>query len=300
MKVAAWAFLEQGGWVAEADIQACCNHAALVFEDDGTPRVYTNSIDAMPATDGSLQLWRNGAHEEVLHITDSRDAYIRTLGVTRARDKYFAILYSGAYYGTQGGYSPSWAESDDGKAWTWRGNVSIYGDFQSQAMALIEQDGAFYAWTDGTGMKLRQMTSGDGINWKDQGSVWPAGLAGQALYVSAAYTGKGTMLSFADAFPATRITTLWKCNGGEFALQELDAPIRNGSKGTALAFFEGRIHAYANGRHWSIKEPLCADRTNEDIKSHSDRRNTNSVARPVQAIRGVEPDQAMGRDPQAQ
>jgi hypothetical protein len=245
---------------------SCCNYAQILldsFENGAQARIYTNSDLATAA--GILHLYQgdlSGVSDvgPVLSIANTRDAYIRTFGLARRDGKYFALLYTGDAYPSSGGYSPSWAHSDDGISWTWDGPVSPYPRALSSGQALTaEPDGSFKAWIDQVGGTLREMSSLDGIHWQDQGDIWPSTLPrAQALFPNAVRTEHGTMLSVADAFPATKIRTLWRCHGqSSWKLLEEDAPIRHGFKGSALAWDGQSIHAFANGSHWTRAEPAC-------------------------------------------
>ena len=245
---------------------ACCNYAQIFIdgtEPDAMARVYTNAD--FSRTGGNLHLYEGTLNSvtykgRLFSIDTPRDAYIRTFGMAKRNGKYYALLYTGDGYPTSGGYSPSWATSDDGLQWTWFGSVSPYPRAPSSGQALVaEADGSFKAWIDQVGGTLREMSSPDGLVWKDQGDIWPATLPkNEALFPNAVRTPNGTMLAVANAFPATKIRTLWKCNNGStWSVLEDDAPIRNGDKGSALAWDGTRIHAYANQAHWSRSEPTC-------------------------------------------
>ncbi len=241
--------IEATRWNAEADIEgACCNYAALVITDAGT-RIYTNA----GARTGDLVLYAVGVSRTVLHIDAPADTFIRTVAVVERAGKWFALLESGDAYPGSNGYSPSWATSDDGKAWAWHGPVSPYPRTLSSGGALtVDEQGHFRAWLD-VGDELREMRSDDGLTWTHFGVVPTKSV----LFATAARTPQGTMLAVADAWPANRIQTLWQCHNGPWRVLEENSYIRNGEKGTALTYHAGLIHAYANGKHWTTAPPEC-------------------------------------------
>ena len=254
-------------WIKEAPLYgACCNYAQILIDGvdaDAKTQIYTN---ADPLAHGAgLHLYQgtlnNVAYKgQVLSIATPADAYIRTFGLAKRDGKYYALLYTGDAYPPSAGFSPSWATSNDGIQWTWAGPVSPYPRSFSSGQALVaEPDGSFKAWIDQVGGTLREMSSPDGLTWKDDGDIWPDSLPkGQALWPNATRTKNGTMLAVSNGFPATKIRTLWQCNGKkQWSVFEDDAPIQNGSKGTSLAWDGARIHAYANGTHWTRAEPDC-------------------------------------------
>ena len=255
-------------WIKEAPIyDACCNYAQILidgFDSDAKTHIYTNSA---PLVQGAgLHLYQGTLNSvtykgQVLSITAPTDAYIRTFGMATRDGKYYALLYTGDGYPTEAGFSPSWATSDDGISWKWFGHVSPYPRALSSGQALTaEPDGSFKAWIDQVGGTLREMSSPDGITWKDEGDIWPASLPiGQAFFPNATRTNRGTMISVTDTFPATKIRVLWKCNDqNTWSVLDDNAPILNGEKGTALAWDGVNIHAYSNGSHWIRSEPECA------------------------------------------
>lgn len=228
-------------WTEVGETSVCCHYTPIVW--DGGLRVYSNTG---PSGDG---VWHLDGRE-VLRISDPRDRYIRTSAVARDQRGYAALLYTGDGYPSLGGYSPSWATSPDGQAWTWHGSVSPFGRYQGSGAALvIEADGTYSAWTDNTGVKLRRSTSHDGIHWTaDKTDAWPVELAGDSpQFPSAARTPYGYHLIAADQWPAQHHRHLWSCNGRDWRVLEMDAPTIN-SKGANLAYADGVLYAVAAGR----------------------------------------------------
>lgn len=268
LPISASAGIVNQNWILASPIPgACCNHAQIIIDGldaNAKTQIYTNAGPGEPGS--SMQLYegtlRGVAYKgPTLSINTPSDSYIRTFGLAKRDGRYYALLYTGATYPTDAGYSPSWATSNNGLQWTWSGHVSPYPRSLSSGQALTaEPDGSFKAWIDQVGGTLREMSSPDGLTWKDEGDIWPASLpGGEALFPNATRTNKGTMITAANTFPATKIRTLWKCHGQKtWSVLEDDAPIRNGEKGTALAWDGVRIHAYANGTHWIRAEPDCA------------------------------------------
>lgn len=231
-------------WTEVGETGVCCHYTPIVW--DGGLRVYSNTG---PSGDGVWHLDRR----EVLRISDPRDRYIRTSAVARDHRGYVGLLYTGDGYPTQGGYSPSWATSPDGQAWTWHGTVSPWGRFQSSAAALvIEADGTFSAWTDNTGVKLRRFRSHDGLHWTaDNVDAWPAELAGDSpQFPSVARTPYGYHQITANQWPATAHRHLFSCDGERWRVLEMSAPTIN-QKGANLTYHDGIIYAVAAGRIWT-------------------------------------------------
>lgn len=254
------------GWSPASPLPgACCNYASLVFTGKGDGvRIYTN---AGIGGDGLLHLYAGSLGEglaprgPVLKVSEPSEAYIRTSAIVRRGEHYYALLFTGTGYPPTDGYAPSWAESEDGVSWIFKGSVNPFKTrpFSSSMAMTVDDAGKFRAWTDGAGSSLREMSSPNGLVWTDDGDVWPKSLPiGQVVFPSATRTAKGTMLAVADAWPAQKIRVLWQCHGQkEFAVLEEDSPIHNGPKGTTLAWDGTLIHAYVRDSHWTHVEPAC-------------------------------------------
>lgn len=252
-------------WTKGATVVGVCSNYTPVVSLDATHiRVYSNTDCT---TDGDLWLrlcsWSTcGAASKVLHITDARDTYIRTNAVVRgATGTYYALLYTGDGYPTQGGYSPSWATSPDGVTWTWQGPIGIFGRNQSSAAALIvdearTDDFRFMAWLDGVAAGLVMMHSADGVSWTSDGlNVWP--IAGESpQFVTAAKDQFGYHLIGANTYPATALRHAWSCDGLSWRIIETASEVINTSvgKGTNLVYepTTNLLHALTSGQHWSI------------------------------------------------
>lgn len=255
-------------WTEQASVPGGNGYyASLIFDPARGPFLFTNTngpdaghLWRYPYDAGSGSLL---APSDVLQTpAPGPDAYIRTSAISiGASGQLYGLLYTGESYPDQNGYSPSAALSGDGGySWTWYGPVSPYGRNMSSGMSLTVDEGGspvFRAWVDNVmGSHLREMRSMDGLHWSDYGEVWPASLGAGGLFSSACRTTRGTLLAAADAFPSTRISTLWQPHGGSWRVLEISSPIwGNGIKGAAIAWDGSLIHAYNLGRHWTMPEP---------------------------------------------
>jgi hypothetical protein len=265
------------------------NYTPVVVISSTSIRVYQNTNGT---TDGDYWLrsgtWSSvGVPLDVLHIAVARDTYIRTSGVARgASGTYYAVLYTGDGYPTQGGCSPSWATSPDGITWTWDGPIGIFGRNQSSAAALIVDESRtdayrFMAWLDGVGPQLTMMHSATGAvtDWQSDGlNMWP--IAGDSpQFCSAARDSYGYHLICANQYPATAMRHLWSCDGLKWSVLEMAAPIINTSsgKGTNLAFdpSTGVLHALTSGTHWQTAQEAwpcpCGTSTSSPLNGMGDR-----------------------------
>lgn len=243
------------------------NYTPVVQLGGSQIRAFSNSNGV---TDGNLYLrvgsWSDvGSASQVLKIDSPRDDYIRTSAVVQgASGKYYAILYTGDGYPTQGGYSPSWTTSPDGYNWTWHGPIGIFGRNQSSAAALVvdesrTDDYRFMAWIDLWG-GLTLMHSADGTSWSsDLVNVWPFPNE-QPQFVTAAKTLYGYHLIGANAFPATALRHVFSCTGfPPWQVLETASPVLAGStKGTNLVYDAPNdlLHALTSGVHFtSVPRP---------------------------------------------
>lgn len=254
------------GWCDQGNTAGVSGSYTPVVQMGGEQvRVFGNTNGA---TDGNLYLlvgsWSSvGSASLVLDITEPRDTYIRTSGIARgASGTYYAVLYTGDGYPTTGGYSPSWATSPDGYAWTWHGPITIFGRNQSSAAALIvdEAGGAFacMAWIDiGSGLRLMHAPLPCAPSqWQSDGTNhWPIASDGAPQFVTATRTQHGYHLIGAIGYPATAHRHIFSCTGlPPWTVIEADAMTRNGQpKGTNLAFDGAAIHALTNGRHFKLE-----------------------------------------------
>lgn len=223
-------------------------------------RIYANTNGSM---DGDLFLrtgsWTGvGTANAVLHIADPRDTFIRTSGVARgASGTYYAILYTGDGYPTQGGYSPSWATSPDGLAWTWWGPVSPFGRNQSSAASLVVDESRtdgyrFMAWLDINGLYL--MHSDTGLAWQSDGAVmWPESLQ----FVTAAKTPYGYHLMGCAEWPCVHLRHVYSCDGlTNWHVLETASPVLNKSftKGNNLVYEPATnlLHSVSTGLHFTL------------------------------------------------
>lgn len=245
-------------WEKQRQIDGiCCNYAPFVIQGD-VLRVYSNSNNG---ADGDYWL-REGTLEgvaepvRVLHLAEPADTYIRTSGVVvDSRGNYFALLWTGSGYPTTNGYSPSWAMSPDGRAWTWHGNVSPVGRslFSSSNALVLNEERTdayrFMSWTDMDG-GLRMLHSADGMTWViDPTEVLPPELATDVpVFPTATRTPFGYHLIYSNNWPATAHRHLWSCDGRRWRVLEFDAPIKS-SKGTNLAYDAGVVHSIIGGAH---------------------------------------------------
>ena len=239
------------------------NYTPVVQLGGSQIRVYANTNGSV---DGNLYLrvgsWTSvGSASLVLRIDSPRDAYIRTSAVVQgASGTYYALLYTGDGYPTQGGYSPSWATSADGLAWTWHGPIGLFGRNQSSAAALIVDESRsdayrFMAWIDGVAPGLVMMHSPDGLNWdSDDVNVWP--FPGESpQFVTAAKDAHGYHLIGANTFPATALRHLYSCTGlPPWRVLETASDVGTNYKGTNLVYDapNNRLHALTSGTHFSV------------------------------------------------
>lgn len=253
------------GWCDQGQVTGVSgSYTPVVPLSAANVRVYGNTNGS---TDGDLWLrsctWSTcGPATKVLDVTNPRDTYIRTSGVARgASGTYYAILYTGDGYPTQGGYSPSWATSPDGVTWTWHGPITLFGRNQSSAAALIvdEAGGAFacMAWVDiGNGLRLMHapMPCMPGQWQSDGANHWPIASDGAPQFVTATRTQYGVHLIGAIGYPATAHRHIFSCTGlPPWTVVEQDAMTRNGQpKGTNLSFDGATIHALTAGRQFTL------------------------------------------------
>lgn len=244
------------------------NYTPVVLMGGSQIRVYANNNAATGiAGDYWLQVgsWASlGSPSLVLHIDVARDTFIRTSAVARgASGTYYAILYTGDGYPTQGGYSPSWATSPDGLTWTWAGPIGLFGRNQSSAANLIvdesrNDDYRFMAWLD-LGQGLVLMHAATGLNdWQSDGlNVWP--LAEVPQFVAAVQTPYGYHLIGADKFDGTTTRSLhhvFSCTGlPPWHVIETASDVGIGTtKGTNLVYdgATNLIHALTSGQHFTL------------------------------------------------
>lgn len=252
------------GWRSEPMISgSCCNYASLVFADNDVLRIYTNTGSG---GDGKMHLYEgtvNGvkARGPILTITEPNESYIRTFSVVRYNGRYYALLFTGTGYPPKDGFAPSWAESNDGIIWEFKGSVNPFNSrpFSSSMALTVDEQGRFRSWSDAAGGTLREISSQDGLHWQALGDIWPKSLpVGEAIFPTATRTPKGTMLAVADKFPSTKIRVLWQCHGEtNFQVIEENSSIHSGQKGAALAWDGNMIHAFSQGSHWTRSEPNC-------------------------------------------
>lgn len=250
------------------------NYTPVVPIDATHMRLYANTPDNV--NNGDLWLrncsWSScGSASKVLHIDVARDTYIRTSGIAKgASGTYYAVLYTGDGYPTQGGYSPSWATSPDGLTWAWWGPVGIFGRNQSSAMNLIvdesrTDDRACMAWLDlpntlpqGAGLVLMHSALPCMPDlWRSDGAnMWP--IAGEEpQFVAAVRTPYGYHLIGANTYPATALRHVFSCTGlPPWHVLEMASDVINMSigKGTNLAYDPSTnlIHAVTSGVHWTL------------------------------------------------
>lgn len=235
-------------------------------------RVYSNNNQSLGIA-GNLNLqvgsWTQvGSEILALDVTNPRDTYIRTLGMARgASGAYYAVLYTGDGYPTQGGYSPSWATSHDGLVWSWAGPIGILGRNQSSAMNLIvnearTDDMACMAWLDLAGglILMHAPMPCEPSDWRSDGlSVWPI-QGEQPQFVTAAWTPYGYHLIGADMWDGTtnrELRHLFSCTGlPPWHVVEMASDIGAGtSKGANLAYDPATnlIHALVSGNHFTLQ-----------------------------------------------
>ena len=253
------------GWCKVGTLSGVTSSYTPVVQLGGSQiRVYANTANGV---DGSLYLrvgsWSSvGGPSLVLDVTVPRDSFIRTSGIARgASGRYYAVLYTGDGYPTQGGYSPSWATSEDGYAWTWNGPIDIFGRNQSSAANLIVDearvdDYRFMFWMDLAGVGIVLVHSADGVTWaSDRVPMWP--IAGEyPQFLAGVKDQYGYHLIGANAYPATALRHVFSCDGlTNWRMLETSAAILGGSvKGTNLAYDapNNLIHALTIGVHYQI------------------------------------------------
>lgn len=254
-------------WTKVGTVQGDVGNYTPVVQLGGNQiRIYANTNGS---TDGDLWLrvgsWSSvGSAAKVLDVTDQRDTFIRTSGVARgASGVYYAVLYTGDGYPTQGGYSPSWATSPDGTTWTWHGPISPFGRNQSSAANLIVDESRadayrFIFWMDlYSPSNLVLVHSADGVTWQSDGlNVWP--IAGETpQFVTAARTPYGYHLIGANTYPATALRHVFSCDGlTGWHVIEMASDVINTSaaKGTNLVYdaATNMLHALTSGTHWTL------------------------------------------------
>lgn len=255
------------GWSCPTTVAGVTtNYTPTVSLSATNIRVYANSNGSV---DGDLWLrsctWSScGPATKVLHITTPRDQYIRTSGVARgASGTYYAVLYTGDGYPTQGGYSPSWATSPDGVTWTWHGPIGLFGRNQSSAAALIVDESrtdqhACMAWLDLAGglILMHAPMPCMPADWRSDGpNMWP--IAGESpQFVAAARTPYGYHLIGANTWPATAHRHLYSCDGvtGWHVLEPDAATRTSAGKGTNLVYepTTNLLHALTSGEHRTL------------------------------------------------
>lgn len=189
-----------------------------------------------------------GPAKAALTVTSSADDYIRTSGVCRGdiTGKHYALLYTGSSYPTTGGYSPSFATSNDGVTWSWQGSaVTPFGRIQSSAANLIVDeartdvgdDYRFMAWLDALG-KVKMIHSKDGKTWIEGPAAWPSAVQNDSAwqFVTACKTPHGYHLIGAHNFPATEHRHLFSVDGKTWKVVELAARTMTSHKGTNLSY----------------------------------------------------------------
>jgi len=202
----------------------------------------------------------------------AQDSWIRTSGVARGllSGAYYAVWYTGDGYPTQGGYSPSWAESyDNGHSWTWMGPISLFGRNQSSAANLIVDEirNDAYAcmyWMDLPPDKLVLVHApmpcmpGD---WQSDGlNTWS--IAGEEpQFVTAVKTPFAYHRIGAAYFDGTNHRPLRhdvSCDGiTNWRVVEMASPIgQSGAKGANLSYSpsDNTLHALVSGVHWTLPE----------------------------------------------
>lgn len=270
-------------WARQPDVNgAIGNNGALVILNSGKPELFVSG-PATDANDGRMfrlvgTMQSLGQPQMALDVkqqypTATQDYYIRSMGVVKGAQMYYALLYTGPCYGAGcvGGFTPSWATSPDGVVWTWYGSVSPFGRNQSSANALVldesRTDGyRFMAWLDVPGYKVRMMHSADGLTWAgyDQEQYPVADLPNDApLSASVAKTPYGCHMVVAIDFPATAHRHLfsatclapWKVLEMQAETYWLDAVhATTAPKGTRLAYEPATnlVHAFTQYAHLTM------------------------------------------------
>lgn len=252
------------GWCKIGTVNNVVGHYTPVVSLSATQiRVYSNTANG--SVDGKFYLrsctWSScGPATMVLQITAPQDDYIRTSGVARgASGTYYAVLYTGDGYPTQGGYSPSFATSPDGVSWTWHGPITLFGRNQSSAAALIvdesrTDDYACMAWLD-IGPNLYLMHAPlpcMPADWRTDGAnQWPTP-GEQPQFVSVAKTPYGYHMIGATA---TAMKHVFSCTGlPPWTILEPHAPVQTSDKGTNLSWESSTntIHALTSGVHFTL------------------------------------------------
>lgn len=226
-------------------------------------------------------------------ITDQVPAYIRTTAVVRGPSgKYYGLLHIGDAYPSNVGFSPAWAESDDGVVWTYYGKFQIDGSYPplySSSAALVVQeekpygvwDNAnpanhrFLVWEDtynpgNSPRKLVLVYSADGRTWRfyrDAANqvvdVWPNETWVQedtpVFPTATRYPhpsgGHRYHLIAANRWPADYHRHLLSCDGVKWRVLEVKAETRaTTGKGTNLVYDDSarRVRANTVGNHLSF------------------------------------------------
>lgn len=239
------------------------NYTPVIIMGGDQIRVYSNTNGT---TEGNLYLrvgsWSNVSSAAMVYDTPAgNDDYIRTLGIALGVSGiYYAIMYVGPCYGCTGGFSPAFASSQDGYAWTYHGRISPFGINQSSAMNLIVDESRtdayrFIFWMDIAGV-LYLVHSGDGVSWSSDGvGMWP--IAGDSpQFCGAAKTPYGYHLICANTYPATAIRHVFSCTGlPPWRVLETASEIFNViGKGANLVYdlATNTINALVSGRRWTL------------------------------------------------
>ncbi len=252
------------------------SYTPIVMMGGDQIRVFANTRDNKndAATSGDYWLrvgsWSHGlgSATKVLDVVEPRDTFIRTSGVARgASGTYYAVLYTGDGYPTQGGYSPSWATSPDGYAWTWWGAAHLFGYNQSSAMNLIVDESRTDAyrcmyWMDlPTKFVLVHSASCETWDWQSDGiNMWPIAneIPQFATAVKTPYAYHIMGAAYWDGTNHRPIRHLVSCDGlTNWRMVESASPVgASGSKGTNLAYDAATnlLHALTTGIHWTLPE----------------------------------------------
>jgi sucrose-6-phosphate hydrolase SacC (GH32 family) len=101
---------------------------------------------------------------------DTWDKHIRERGYILVEDGIYKMWYTGYTEDSEPKYL-GYATSDDGIHWTRYSDKPIFSEKWTEDMFVIKEGGTYYMYAEGKHDIAHLLTSGDGINWQEQGDL---------------------------------------------------------------------------------------------------------------------------------
>jgi beta-1,2-mannobiose phosphorylase / 1,2-beta-oligomannan phosphorylase len=113
--------------------------------------------------------------------TDTWDQHIRERGYILFEDNIYKMWYTGYRGGDDDPKSLGYATSADGIKWTRYPENPVFSEKWTEDMFVIKENGTYFMYAEGKSDIAHLLTSGDGINWHEQGNLVILGATGDTI-----------------------------------------------------------------------------------------------------------------------